>query len=125
MLCWLNRLFGRKCALQPEDDPNDQAVVVHIPLSDDEFGAEDEREAIFELEDRLIAAIEEAEAGEFDGNEFGGGECTLYLYGPDADALFTAVEPALREFGPARGGYVIKRHGSVYEEGAPEERVEL
>jgi len=125
VLCWLSGLFGRKCALAPDDDPNGHGVLVRIPPSDDEFGAENERKAIFELEGRLIAAIEAAEAAEFDGNEFGGGECTLYMYGPDADALFAAVEPVLREFVPARGGCAIRPHGSVFDENAPEERVEL
>jgi len=35
--------------------------------------------------------------GEFDGNEFGEGECVWYMYGPDADALYRAVEGIIRE----------------------------
>ena len=31
-----------------------------------------------------------------DGNEIGQGEFVLYMYGPDAEKLFVAVEPILR-----------------------------
>src|SRR5512138_4037772 len=51
---------------------------------------------VFELEDRLRTAIDDAGAGRFDGNEVGNGECLLYMYGRDADALFRSVEPVLR-----------------------------
>jgi hypothetical protein len=37
-------------------------------------------------------AIEEAAAGEFDGDEFGDGKCVLFMYGPDADRLFGVIE---------------------------------
>ncbi|MGD9494869.1 MAG: hypothetical protein AB7Y46_01035 [Armatimonadota bacterium] len=124
-MSWLRRLFGVKSQAEPVSDPGEHAVLVHIPLSDDEFGAEEEREAIFALEDELIAAIEQTDAGVLDGNEFGGGQCVLFMYGPDADALWAAVEPLLREFAPARGGYAVKRYGPPQDEGAREERMQL
>jgi hypothetical protein len=58
-------------------------------------------EAVYEqhdlatLEDELID-IERNGLGEFDGNEIGPTETILYLYGPDADALFKGIEPTLR-----------------------------
>ena len=125
MADWLRKLFGGQPPPPPDDDMYQQAVLVYLPLSDDEFGDEEEREDLFELEDRLIAAIEEAAAGIFDGNEFGGGECVLFMYGPDADRLFAAVEPVLRAYEPARGGWAIKRYGPPDDPDAREERVEL
>jgi hypothetical protein len=101
----------------------EQAVIVHLPLSDDEFGSAEERETIFAFEDQIEQAIEKASAGEFDGNEFGGGECVLYMYGPDADRLLAAVEPLLRGFPPAVGGHAIKRYGTASDPGAKEVRV--
>ncbi|MGW8953893.1 hypothetical protein [Streptomyces sp. NPDC055709] len=41
----------------------------------------------------LVKVIEQAGYGEFDGNEFGGGEAVLYAFGPAADALFAVTEP--------------------------------
>ena len=66
---------------------------------------------IFELEDQLISAIEKSAAGEFDGNEVGESETVLYMYGPDADALYAAVSPILRNSPLARGGTIVRRYG--------------
>jgi hypothetical protein len=100
----------------------EHAVIAHLRLSDPNFGSEQEREAIFALEDRLNVAIERADAGEFDGNEFGDGECTLYMYGPDADRLYNAIAPV--QMSPlARGGYAIKRYGEASNPAAKEVRV--
>src|SRR5882672_412205 len=77
----------------PKAKPPKHAVLVHLKLSDADQGREDEREEIHRWSDKLEQAILAAKAGEFDGDEFGGGECTLYMYGPDADALFAAIQP--------------------------------
>lgn len=108
----------------PERNP-EHAVLVHLVLSDDELGTEEEREAIYLLSDRLEEAIERHQAGEFDGNEFGGGGCVLFMYGPDADALFSSIEPIIRLSPLTRDGYAIKRYGEVDDENAREVRVDL
>ena len=113
-------LFRRKKAA-PSDE---RAVLTHLPLSDDEFGTEDEREAVFALERRIERAVDEI-GGEHDGNEFGGGEAVLYTYGPDADALFGAVRQSLGDFPVREGAYAIKRFGRVDAPEVREERVEL
>ena len=61
----------------------EHAVLITYALSGDGFGNEDEREALYALEHRLAEAIEAADAGEFDGNEFGGGKVVHYAYGPE------------------------------------------
>ncbi len=101
----------------------DHAVIAHLRLTDRGYGSDGEREAIFLLEDRLAAAIARARAGEFDGNEFGGGECTLYMYGPDADALYNAIVPVLQMNPLARGGYAVKRYGDARDPNSREVRV--
>ncbi len=108
------------------DAPVEQALIVHVPLSDDEFGAEEEREALFELEDELVEVVEgEPPLGEYDDNEVGGGEFVMFMYGPDADALFVAIEPILNDLDPPPGDfYAIKRYGPP-EEGVREERIGL
>ena len=67
--------------------------------------------SVFELEEELTAAIEQRNAGEFDGNEVGGGQVVLYMYGPDADALYEAVAPVLRGSSLVKGGTVLRRYG--------------
>jgi hypothetical protein len=88
------------------------AVIVYLKLSDDQFGHEAEREAIFELENDIAEAIEGC-GGEFDGNEFGGGECTLYMYGENADNMFNAIQPVLKASALSRGGQAKKRYGEA------------
>ena len=53
-------------------------------FSDDEADTKSERDRIFQLEDEVIAVVEESGVGEFDGNEICGGYFTLYMYGPSA-----------------------------------------
>lgn len=103
----------------------EQAVIVYLPLPDDPFGSESEREAIADLAVLLHNAIDEQGVGEFDGEEFGGGRCVLCMYGPDADRLFGVVEPILKATPLARGGFVIKRYGDAKDLGAVEARVNL
>ena len=57
----------------------EQAVIAHLQLSDSSFGSRAERDAFFALEEHISAAIEDAIAGEFDGDLFGQGECVLYM----------------------------------------------
>jgi hypothetical protein len=68
---------------------------------------------LFALEERLEAVIADASAGEFDGNEVAtdGSDGTLYMYGPDADALFAVVRPALEATDFMRGARVRLRYG--------------
>jgi hypothetical protein len=70
---------------------------------------------VFQLEDELIEAIERNAAGEYDGNEVGGGQVVLYMYGPDADTLYEAVAPVLRDSALAADGVVIRRYGPPQE----------
>lgn len=88
----------------------EHCVKIVLKLSD-EFGSEDEIEAVHDFSDKLEELIEEHAVGEFDGDEFGGGECTLYMYGADADHLFEVISEPLQKFPLARGGHVIKQYG--------------
>ena len=113
-------LFRRKKA-PPSDE---HAVTTHLPLSGDEFGAESEREAVYELEDRIARAVGRI-GGEHDGNEFGEGQAILYTDGPDADAIFDAVRESLADLPVRAGAYAIKRYGRADDPAATEQRVDL
>ena len=120
---WLKRLFAGNEGGESEI-PNQHAVIIHLPLGGDEFGSKEERERVLRLEVAIEAAIVAANAGEFDGNEFGGGEATLYCYGPDADRLFEAVSGTLGEYG-VRDGYAVKQYGPADDPTIREVRVGL
>jgi hypothetical protein len=78
-----------------------------------------------QIEVHLEQAIRKAGVGEFDGDEFGGGFCVLYMYGPDADKLAAVVLPILRSTRPEPGSYVVKRYGTALDLNAREETLVL
>jgi hypothetical protein len=118
-------LFKRKAPqIQAAAPSAEHAVIVHFKLSNDEHGTTQEREAVFALEDELEQAIASQAVGEFDGNEFGGGEAVLYAYGPNADSLFRAMEPSLRAFS-ARPAFAVLRYGAAADPTANEQRIDL
>ena len=104
------------------DAADEQALIVSIRLRSGDMGSSDERQRIRTLEDQLSAAIKDSGLGEFDGDEFGNGVCTIYMYGPSADRLLTAVQPILKKFRAPAGSYLIKRYGKP---GAKQERIPL
>jgi hypothetical protein len=103
---------------------SEHTVIAQFQLTAGPTGTATDTYNLFTLEQRLIEAIGTARAGEFEGNEFGPGEVTLYAYGPDADRLYAAMEPVLRSF-PPRPARVLLRYGSADDAGAPQAVVQL
>jgi hypothetical protein len=103
----------------------EHAVLIYIKLSDDKMGNEKERKDCQALEERMETSIKTKQAGEFDGDEWGEGFCRLFMYGPDADALFNAVETDLRAAPLLAGSYAIKRYGPAGDTKARETRIVL
>ncbi len=68
--------------------------------------------ALFALEEELELLIPPG-VGEVDGNEIAVdlSDGSLYLYGPDADALWAAISPAVNATGFMRGATVRLRYG--------------
>lgn len=91
----------------------EHAVIVHFL-----YGSTD-LSRLFALEDQLIEALEKAGTGEFDGNEVAadGSDGYLYMYGPDAAALFKTVKPILESVDFMKGATAKLRYGP------PEDRV--
>ena len=124
----LNKLFGRKPEMPtvpvtqaPAEQAPEQAVIVRLPgsgLPDEVYDHYD----LSTLEDQLIDAVEPAGCGEYDGNEFGPEGTTLYLYGPDAEALFAAIEGTLRDYPLCQNARVEIRYGPP---GSPQREVAI
>lgn len=106
---------GGDATLGPEDPGPEQAVIVHVVAGEDSLFLD-------LIEEPLIEAIEVSDVGEFDGNLIGAEEAVLYMYGPDANALFAAIAGVLQDADLPAGSYAIKRFGGP---GASEERVNL
>jgi hypothetical protein len=103
-----DKLFGgNRGGAAPDNAAPQHAVIVRFV-----YGSTD-LSRLFAVEDRLEKAIDAAGAGEFDGNEVAadGSDGTLYMYGPDADALFAAVRPTLVATDFLRGATVTLRYG--------------
>ena len=81
---------------------------------------------LFELEEQLESRIEDAGVGEFDGNEVAvdGSDGRLYMYGPDADALFAAVKDTLAGAACLRNAVALLRYGPP-EDGVRETRIDI
>ncbi len=63
------------------------------------------------LENRLEDALESSGLGDLDGHETGPENTVLFLYGEDAESLFRAVEPVLRDYPLCQGARVTIRQG--------------
>ncbi|MEU2909376.1 hypothetical protein ACFYM3_18330 [Streptomyces massasporeus] len=103
-------LSGMETPMTPGCADEEHAVIAHFRLAHDGFGEARQRELVREARQAMATAVEDAGAGEVDGNEFGGGEAVVYAYGPDAGALFEVMEPTLRSL-PFRPAHVLLRHG--------------
>ncbi len=115
----LKKLFGKS---QPTTDaPPEHAVIVQSTrINTENFNLRADEVAA--LEESLTGRIEESGVGEFDGNEVGPEDYTLYMYGSDAEALFIAVEDILRQNAITSGGVARVRSGPP---GTPERIVSL
>src|SRR5688572_12586556 len=114
-MSFFRRLFGKDHAASspvrdhPPGGPQ-QAVLIHLDgvgLPDHVYKECD----LATLEDRLAEAIAAGQIGEFDGNEVGQSETTLFMYGPNAETLFAGIEVILREYPLCRGARVEIRRG--------------
>ena len=89
---------------------DDHAVLVHLHLGRLPQVIVDEND-LPTLEGKLREALAAAGTGEYESHELGAGGVTLFMYGPDAEALFGAVEPVLREYPLCKGALVVVRRG--------------
>ena len=101
-----SRFFGSKTEITAK--PPEHAVIVSFAY----MGSTD-LDPLFALESQLEIAINAAQVGEYDGNEVAvdGSDGTLYMYGPDADKLFTVVRPVLEGCSFMKGAAVKLRYG--------------
>jgi hypothetical protein len=116
---------AHECYRNAAESTMEHAVIVHLQLDDPGFGSAEMRESIYELQGSLTDAINKAKVGEFDGDDFGQGECLLFMYGPNADLLFDTVEPILKQSPHAKGGFAIKRYGEATDPRAREVKIKL
>ena len=89
---------------------NDEAVLIFLDgqgLDDAVYRTYD----VSTLEDLLSEQIESDGVGELDGHETGPAQTTIYLYGPDAEALFSRVQPVLASYPLCQNSRAVIRRG--------------
>ena len=126
-MSFLRRLLGS--APGPSESASDQeepaaderaTVTAWVRLYDAGFGNEREEQRVFELENRIIAAVDAAHAGAYDTNELANGAFGMRILTTDADATVALLRPLLASAPP--GSYLtVKQAGA----GGAEERVEI
>lgn len=95
-----------------------QRVSVWLRLHSAAFEDEREQQRVFELENRIMRALDDTGVGEHDTNSLEPGYFAMRLIGDDADAIVEVVEPLLGD--APSGSYLAVRHGGA---GTGEDRV--
>lgn len=104
-----------------DDVSNDeQDVLVVLKLSNRSLGTEKERLQFAALGEQLGEAIASAGVGEYDGDEVGSGDYTLFFAGADAEKLCAVLVPLLKRVPACRGARVIKQFG-LAADGTPQQ----
>jgi hypothetical protein len=101
---FLQKLFSKNPKIE------DQAVLLYLDvktLSKEIY----EKYDLMTLEEKIIEVIKGRGLGEYDGNEIGSGETVIFLYGPDAEKLFAAIEPIIRSYPLCKNARVLIRQG--------------
>ena len=78
-----------------------EMLEIQFKLSDSKFGNEGERDNIHLVTDKLSQIIQESNTGEFDGDEFGEGMCSLYMLGESATEIYESIKSYLLSSGLA------------------------
>jgi hypothetical protein len=73
----------------------------------------------------LANHFEDNPVGEYDGNEIGEGEFTIWLYGPDAGKLAEEVQQVLASHPVPAGSFLYACHGPVEDEDAQVEKIPI
>lgn len=107
----MNLDFGRDD--EPEDGlfgdaADERDVLVVMRLSNRGMGTNEERAEIARFADQLADAVEEAGIGEYDGDEYGGGEHILFFCGPDEMKLVEFLRPLLQRAPCGRGAHFVR-----------------
>ena len=81
-----------------------------------EYGLPDDR-PFYDLSDRFFQLFDKNTIGEYDGHEIemNNADGSYFFFGPDANAIFEAIEPILKEYAFLKGARIIIRNGDAKE----------
>ena len=99
---------------------SEHCIKIEVPIS-----SEEQVRKLQALGERLEIALDDSDIGEFDGDEYSSGHATLYLYAPNADALFAVIRPILEKEGLPSGTYALLRYGPPNDETIKSQKISL
>ncbi len=91
-----------------EAPASEQDLLVVLRLSNRLMGTNQERMDLDAFADELDVEVTNAGVGEYDGNELGAGECTLFFCGSNLDALQSVLRPLLKRSPLCRGAHFVR-----------------
>ena len=107
----------------------EHSIIVTFYNFAEKFWIEEHRplDPLFDLEDEILERLDGKDVGELDGHEIcvDGSDGVLFLYGPDADALYEAIEPVLRASKVTQGGHATLRYGAYNTPNVHEKYIEI
>ena len=80
---------------EPDQYTDEQAVIVEIDLSHSDTSKDKELTKLKALESGVQQAL--PRNTEWDGDDITTDEATFYIYGPDADAVFSSIKDVLKK----------------------------
>src|SRR6478735_6842667 len=106
-------LSGLALAVSPglAAEPVQQSVTVYLVYAGPESGRPKQFSACDALQAQVAAALTSSGTGEYAGTGTSAGDYLMYLSGPNADAMFKAVEPVLKKSPLSKGGKAALRYG--------------
>lgn len=107
----------------------EHAVIISFVDYDKRFFTETSRDLspLFALEDEIEARVSQAGTGHLDGHEIAidGKDGTIYIYGPDARALYDSIRPVIEASPITRGGMAFLYFGDVTKDDTKVEEIEI
>jgi hypothetical protein len=97
--------------LEPSPQTNQHAVIVYFQYRKDDL------EPLHALDHSLEAVIRENNVGKYDWHEIAMdlSDGSIYMYGPNAEALFKAVKPTLESTDFMKGAIAVLRFGPIHD----------
>jgi hypothetical protein len=105
---WLSRIIGKQAAADGNYIPPQQALFIRLDSHSLPAAIYEEYD-LSGFESQMEIAL--GDLGEVDGHAIGTTDTIIYLYGPDAEAMYRAVERILKTHPLAQDASVTIRKG--------------
>jgi hypothetical protein len=110
MSFWKQLFNRKKPSPEPAAEPEPHCVTITIKIPGSEPSQED-WDWVFALQDEIDLALKQSGTGELDGDLWGQGECTIYCYSTNAEAMWKVIKPVIEPHPIPKGSFATKQFG--------------